>query len=167
MPTKEEAEKHVNEHPIESNISVSKAQNSKGQSKQIAAASRSSSLLSPKIETNASMERNSTLGTKSTSAGKKANSPLSQKNSAVTKQTLPAKEQQNDKLMKCKRCQVIVEKRHVKSHVCSCKKFYCNLCDSIFAAEHVLAAHLDIHRERAAAIEAQKKCAEQDVKVSL
>lgn len=49
------------------------------------------------------------------------------------------------KLMRCKRCQAIVEARNVKAHVCDSVKYKCRLCDCSFGAEHLLVAHLETH----------------------
>ncbi|XP_011495585.1 PREDICTED: uncharacterized protein LOC105360389 [Ceratosolen solmsi marchali] len=51
------------------------------------------------------------------------------------------------KLMRCKRCQAIVEARHVKSHVCNSVKYNCNLCECTFGVEHLLEAHLETHAQ--------------------
>ncbi|KAJ8668221.1 hypothetical protein QAD02_009884 [Eretmocerus hayati] len=53
------------------------------------------------------------------------------------------------KLMRCKRCQAIVEAKHVKTHVCSSVKFNCTLCDCSFGVEHLLKAHMDTHKKKA------------------
>ncbi|XP_008209270.1 uncharacterized protein LOC100678424 isoform X2 [Nasonia vitripennis] len=51
------------------------------------------------------------------------------------------------KLMRCKRCQAIVEARNVKTHVCDSVKYKCRLCDCSFGAEHLLVAHLETHTQ--------------------
>lgn len=49
------------------------------------------------------------------------------------------------KLMRCKRCQAIVEAKEVRSHVCNSVKFNCTLCDCSFGAEHLLLEHIETH----------------------
>lgn len=51
------------------------------------------------------------------------------------------------KLMRCKRCQAIVEARNVKTHVCDSVKYNCRLCQCSFGAEHLLVVHLENHTQ--------------------
>ena len=57
----------------------------------------------------------------------------------------PPSQKNKPKLMRCKRCQAIVEARHVKTHVCNSIKYNCKLCECSFGAEHLLIAHLETH----------------------
>ena len=73
----------------------------------------------------------------------KTPSPLS--NSATLNTSEPQKPKA--KLMRCKRCQAIVEARHVKTHVCNSVKYNCRLCDCSFGAENLLVVHLETHTQ--------------------
>ncbi|KAL7305988.1 hypothetical protein TKK_0001457 [Trichogramma kaykai] len=97
---------------------------------------------------------------KQSPVNRKINSPKSLTNGDNKSCTL-SKMQTKAKLMRCKRCQAIVEARHVKSHVCNSVKYNCNRCECSFGAEHLLVAHLDTHKERAAALELEQKLAEE------
>ncbi|XP_058803543.1 titin-like isoform X2 [Phymastichus coffea] len=82
----------------------------------------------------------------------KASSGLKPTIVTTTTVTSPAVESQSQsktkpkpKLMRCKRCQAIVEAKEVRSHVCNSVKFNCTLCECSFGAEHLLLEHIETH----------------------
>lgn len=75
-------------------------------------------------------------------SAKKANNAVNSLQKSTTK-NLTTK----PKLMKCKRCQAIVEEANVKTHVCNSIKYNCTLCECSFGADHLLVQHMETHEQ--------------------
>ncbi|XP_011300856.1 uncharacterized protein [Fopius arisanus] len=51
------------------------------------------------------------------------------------------------KMMRCKRCQEIVEAKFVKTHVCKTSKYKCEICNQVFKIQSALDEHLQEHND--------------------
>lgn len=69
------------------------------------------------------------------------------KGSSVETNTAPSRQTQKPKMMRCRRCQEIVEARYVKAHVCKALAcaHKCYVCNSTFRTEKLLMRHLENH----------------------
>lgn len=66
-------------------------------------------------------------------------------NSTSKSSSAPRGSKAKPKLMKCKRCQAIVEEANVKTHQCNSIKYNCTLCECSFGADHLLVQHMETH----------------------
>ncbi|XP_015124480.1 zinc finger and BTB domain-containing protein 41 [Diachasma alloeum] len=64
------------------------------------------------------------------------------------------------KMMRCKRCQEIVEAKFVKSHVCKTNKYKCEICNKVFNIQKGLEVHLKEHKNQEEQVKIERRSVE-------
>ncbi|XP_014207508.1 uncharacterized protein LOC106638701 isoform X2 [Copidosoma floridanum] len=86
-----------------------------------------------------------TLSVSTNNGNASISTPTSNVSTGSNNTSINSVQKPKPKLMRCKRCQAIVEAKHVKTHVCNSVKYNCDMCECTFGAQHLLIEHKQTH----------------------